>query len=172
MSEGSDPRSGKVLTLYHRAGLWLTRSLPGVLILRHLVTPLDRVVLRVTGGRRGLSPRAVPSLVLTTTGRRTGERRATLVLYLREGDRYVVVASNYGRRRHPAWSYNLEAHPEASIQIGRRVRDVVARRATRQEFERYWPRLVEIWPGWRTYRRLTDREFRMFVLEPRTGPRR
>jgi deazaflavin-dependent oxidoreductase (nitroreductase family) len=159
------PRSSNAPTLYHRFGLWLTRRLPGVLILRHVVTPLDRLVLRLTGGRRGLSPRAVPSLVLTTTGRKTGERRSTPVLYLEDGDRYVVVASNYGRHRHPGWSYNLEAHPEASIQIGRRVRGVVARRASRQEFERYWPRLVEVWPGWKTYRRLTDREFRMFVLE-------
>jgi F420H(2)-dependent quinone reductase len=95
-------RSRNVPTLYHRFGLWLTRRFPGVLILRHVVTPLDRLVLRVTGGRRGLSPRAVPSLVLTTTGRRTGERRTTPVLYLRDSERYVVVASNYGRRRHPA----------------------------------------------------------------------
>jgi deazaflavin-dependent oxidoreductase (nitroreductase family) len=149
--------------------MWLTRSVPGVLVLRHVFTPLDRAALRLTGGRRGLAPRVIPELLLTTTGRRTGRPRSTPVLYLRDGTRYVVVGSNYGRDRHPAWSSNLLAHPRATIQIGLHREALVARRATAQEFERYWPRLLEIWPGWNTYRRMTDREFRMFVLEPRTN---
>jgi deazaflavin-dependent oxidoreductase (nitroreductase family) len=157
---------------YHRLGLWLTRSVPGVLVFRYVFTPLDRAALRLTGGRLNLAPRVIPELLLTTTGRRTGQPRSTPVLYLRDGDRYVVVASNYGRERHPAWSSNLLSNPEATIQIGSRREAVVARRASPEEFERYWPRLVEMWPGWRTYRRMTDREFRMFVLEPRgaSGP--
>lgn len=135
-------------------------------MLRYVWTPLERLLLRLTGWRRGLAPRAIPELVLTTTGRRTGRRRSTPVLFLEEGDRYVVVASNYGSGGHPGWSYNLTANPQAAIQIGSVRRDVRARRATPEEFERFWPRLVEIWPGWKTYRRMTDRPFRMFVLEP------
>jgi deazaflavin-dependent oxidoreductase (nitroreductase family) len=77
------------------------------------------------------------------------------------------VASNYGASRHPAWSSNLLAEPNAEVQVGTTRQAVTARRATAEEYERWWPRLVAIWPGWRTYRRLTDREFRMFVLEPR-----
>jgi deazaflavin-dependent oxidoreductase (nitroreductase family) len=95
----------------------------------------------------------IPELLLTTTGRRSGQRRATPVLYLRDGDWYVVVASNYGRQHHPAWSSNLLANPQATIQIGTRRESVTARRASPEEFERYWPRLVEMWPGWRTYGR-------------------
>jgi deazaflavin-dependent oxidoreductase (nitroreductase family) len=154
---------------YHRLGLWLTRSVPGVLVFRYVFTPLDRAALRLTGGRLNLAPKVIPELLLTTTGRRSGQPRSTPVLYLKDGDRYVVVASNYGRERHPAWSSNLLSNPEATIQIGSRREAVVARRASAGEFERYWPRLVEMWPGWRTYRRMTDREFRMFVLEPRIG---
>jgi deazaflavin-dependent oxidoreductase (nitroreductase family) len=150
-------------------GLWLTSSVPGVFVLRYVFTPLDRTALRLTGGRWSLAPRAVPEMVLTTRGRRTGRPRPTPVLYLRDGDRSVVVASNYGRQRHPAWSSNLLATPEAVIQIGSRREAVTARRATPREFERYWPRLVAMWPGWRTYQRMTDREFRMFILEPRLG---
>ena len=155
---------------YHRLGLWLTRSVPGVMVLRYVFIPLDRPALRVSGGRLSLAPKVIPELLLTTTGRRSGERRATPVLYLRDGQRYVVVASNYGGERHPAWSANLLANPEATIQIGTRRQAVTARPASPDEFERYWPRLVEMWPGWRTYRRMTGREFRMFVLEPRGRP--
>jgi deazaflavin-dependent oxidoreductase (nitroreductase family) len=164
-------RDGKAArpTLYHRIGLWLTGRVPGVYVLRYVWTPFDRLVVRLTGGRRGLAPRVIPQMVLTTTGRRTGKRHSTPVLYLEEGDRYIVVASNYGRARHPAWSYNLLANPGATIQIGSVRRAVHGRPATPQEFERSWPRLVAIWPGWATYRRMTDRRFRMFVLEPRKG---
>jgi deazaflavin-dependent oxidoreductase (nitroreductase family) len=151
---------------YHRLGLWLTRSRPGVYVLRYVWTPLDRLALGLRGGRRGLAPRAIPELVLTTTGRRTGRRRATPLLYLEDGRRFVVVASNYGRARHPAWSANLMADPRASIRIGDRVVEVRGRPATEEEYERSGPGLLEIWPGWATYRRMTDREFRMFVLEP------
>ncbi len=153
------------MTPYHRLGVWLTGRVPGVHILRYVWTPLDRLALRLSGWRRGLAPRAIPQMVLTTTGRRTGKRRPTPVLYLEEGDRYVVLASNYGRRRHPGWSYNLMADPSATVQIGAVRRAVKGRPATPAEFERYWRRLVEIWPGWATYRRMTDRPFRMFVLE-------
>jgi deazaflavin-dependent oxidoreductase (nitroreductase family) len=138
-----------------------------VYLLRYVWTPVDRAVVRLTRGRRNIAPQALPELVLHTTGRRTGKRHATPVLYLEDQGQYVVVASNYGRPRHPGWSFNLTAEPSAEIQIGTRRRAVTARRATSEEFERWWPCLVGIWPGWLTYRRLTDREFRMFVLEPR-----
>ena len=145
----------------------MTSSTPGVYVLRHVFTPADKLVLRMTGGRRGLGPSVAPQMLLTTRGRKSGKPRANPVLYLRDGDRYVVVASNYGRERHPNWSYNLTAAPEATVQIGDKKIDVAARRATEEEFARYWPRLLRIWPGWRKYRTMTDREFRMFVLEAR-----
>ena len=151
---------------YQRFGMWLTRSTAGVYVLRHVFTPADRLVLKLTKGRRSLAPRSIPSMVLTTIGRKSGQPRSNPVLFLEDGDSYVVVASNYGRERHPAWSYNLTANPRATVQIGERTVEVTARRATSEEFERYWPRLVSIWPGWRKYRTMTDREFRMFVLEP------
>jgi deazaflavin-dependent oxidoreductase (nitroreductase family) len=151
---------------YHRLGLWLTRSTLGVYILRYIFTPADRLVLKLTNGRRSLAPRVIPEMVLTTMGRKSGLPRANPVLFLEDDGSYVVVASNYGRQRHPAWSYNLTANPSAEVQIGEELQRVTARRATEEEFARYWPRLVETWPGWRKYRTMTDREFRMFVLRP------
>lgn len=156
------------VTPYHRLGLWLTRSVPGVYFLRHVWTPLDILVLRLTQGRRSLAPRAIPEMWLTTIGRKTHRVHSTPVLYLKDGDRYVVVGSNYGRPRHPAWTHNLRANGTATVQIGAHRQEVGSRLATPDEIERYWPRLLEIWPGWATYRRMTERDFWMFVLEPRS----
>jgi deazaflavin-dependent oxidoreductase (nitroreductase family) len=157
---------GRRRSWYHRTGLTLTRSVPGVFVLKNLWTPLDKLTLRLSGGRRNLAPRDIPEMVLLTSGRRSGRTRATPVLYLKVEDRYVIVGSNYGDRRHPAWTHNLQADPRAVVQLEGRRQRVVARRATTEEFERFWPRLLRIWPGWSTYRRMTDREFRMFVLDP------
>lgn len=151
---------------YQRMGTVITRSRPGVWFLRNVFTPLDRGMLRVTAGRLGLAPRQIPELVLTTTGRRSGKLRDTPLLYLKDGDGYVVVGSDYGAPRHPGWTYNLAANPRARITIRGRPVPVVARRASPEEVDRFWPDLLRIWPGWWTYRGLTDREFRVFVLEP------
>lgn len=151
---------------YQRMGRQITRSRAGVWFLRHVFTPLDRGVLRLTGGRLGVGPRELPELVLTTRGRHSGKPRQTPLLYIEDGGRFVVVGSNYGARRHPGWTYNLEADPRATVAVRGRPTAVTARRATTEEEERFWPRLVDMWPGWRTYRTLTDRDFRMFVLEP------
>jgi deazaflavin-dependent oxidoreductase (nitroreductase family) len=104
--------------------------------------------------------------LLTTTGRRTGRHVTTPVLVLRDGNDYVVVGSNYGRDRHPAWTYNLIAHAQASLQMGSRHVGVTGERLDKAQVEAYWPRLVQMWPGWKTYRRITDRDFRMFRLTP------
>jgi len=149
-----------------RFASWLTRYRAGVYFFRYVWTPFDKLVLKLTGGRHGAAPKLIPELVLTTTGRRSGEPRSNPVLYLEEDGAFVVIGSNYGRKHHPAWTYNLTANPAATIRIGDREDAVRARRATPEEFESYWPRFIGVWAGWKTYRRMTDREFRMFVLEP------
>jgi deazaflavin-dependent oxidoreductase (nitroreductase family) len=129
-------------------------------------TPLDKLVYRVTRGRRGLSP-PDSVLLLTTTGRKSGQPRQVPVLDLRDGDRYWVMGSSYGRPHHPAWSSNLLAEPTASVHVhGRRV-EVRARLATDDERQELWPRLLKLYPTWETYATWTDRDFRLFCLEPR-----
>jgi deazaflavin-dependent oxidoreductase (nitroreductase family) len=108
----------------------------------------------------------LPTLLLTTVGRKSGASRTTPVVYLEEDDRIFVMASNFGQERHPAWSSNLLANPEASVQIGTRRMDVRGRPATEEEKARFWPRQLAIYPTWEAYRHRTDRDFRAFVLEP------
>ena len=145
---------------------WLAARKWGRSLAAGVFTPLDKLVYRITRGRRGLSP-PDSVLLLTTTGRKTGEPRQVPVLYLRDGDRYWVMGSSYGRPRHPAWSSNLLANPDAVVQVrGRRV-EVRARVGSDEERAALWPRLLELYPTWETYATWTDRGFRLFCLEPR-----
>ena len=152
--------------LPERLGRKLGNTRPGVYFFRYVFTPLDKLSYRLTKGRRGLSPPSMTTALLTTTGRRSGNEVTTPVLVLPDEGNYIVVGSNYGRGRHPAWTYNLGADPNATLQMRDQIHRVIAARLVGEEASAYWPRLVQMWPGWQTYRRITDREFRMFRLEP------
>ncbi len=107
-----------------------------------------------------------PLCYLTVRGRRSGEDRTVPLLYVADGDRVVLIGSNWGKRQHPAWALNLDAAPEATVTVAGAGRRMHTRRATPEERERYWRRAVEIWPGYDGYRGRTSREIRIFVLEP------
>lgn len=130
--------------------------------------PLDRSIARLTGGRLHLVPRALlPQLILTTTGRRSGRPRTTPLIYIEDGNDYVVVASNFGQNRRPAWSYNLEATPSATITIGCQTQSVRAQRLTESERTAIWPRAIAVWPAYRDYERWADdRTIDLYRLEP------
>jgi deazaflavin-dependent oxidoreductase (nitroreductase family) len=135
------------------------------------LVPLDRELGRLTRGRFvALGLRELPVLVLTTTGRRTGQPRSSPLLYVPDGDAYVVVGSNWGQAAQPAWSGNLLANPEATVTVrGRRI-VVRASHATGAERDRLFAKLVATWPAYRTYeQRAGDREIRVFRLVP-LGP--
>jgi deazaflavin-dependent oxidoreductase (nitroreductase family) len=131
------------------------------------LVPLDRALGRLTRGRFvAFGLRDLPTLLLTTTGRRSGVLRTTPVLYLRDGDSFVVVGSNWGQRHHPAWSANLLADPAATLTVrGERI-DVRARLVSGAERDRLWRQLRRIWPAYDTYQeRAGDRDIRVFRLE-------
>ena len=108
-------------------------------------------------------------LALTTTGRKSGQRRTTALGYLRDGTGFAVVASNSGLDRSPAWWMNLQVDPEAEVDAaGQRVR-VRGREATREERERLWPQFLEQFPGFDEYRNFTAREIPVVLLEPITA---
>jgi deazaflavin-dependent oxidoreductase (nitroreductase family) len=107
--------------------------------------------------------------MLTTTGARTGRPRTHVVLGLADGDRVVVVASNYGRRQHPAWYHNLKANPRASIVIGGVSREVFAQELHGTERDRYYQRGVEVYPGFNLYQRRAHRQIPVLALDPATN---
>jgi deazaflavin-dependent oxidoreductase (nitroreductase family) len=138
----------------------------------HLLVPIDRFCYRRSGGRFSLlhfgrrREPALQTLLLTTRGRKSGHPRTTPVLYLQDDDQLVVVGSNFGQGRHPAWSANLLADPHAWVQIRDRRQEVTARLATDEEKAALWPTLLELYPPWQAYTVRTDRQFRAFLLEP------
>jgi deazaflavin-dependent oxidoreductase (nitroreductase family) len=109
----------------------------------------------------------VRTLYLHTVGRRTGTPRRTPLYHVDEDDVVGVVTSNAGRDREPAWWLNLQTKPEAEIEVGKERRRVTARRATHAEQERLWARFVAGLRNYAAYRRRTDREIVVVILEPR-----
>jgi deazaflavin-dependent oxidoreductase (nitroreductase family) len=154
------------MNLYEHCLRRLARRPWVALVGRYLVTPVDRFLRARTDGRLGLTGR-VPTLLLTTTGRRTGRPRTTPLFYRHDGDRLAIVATNFGRPNHPAWSANLLASPDARVRLDREDRAYRARLATAAEETRLWPAFDAHWPAYASYRARCRRDVRMFILEPR-----
>ena len=121
---------------------------------------------RLTGGLLGGSVMGRSILLLTTTGRKTGTRRTTPLLYLEDGENLVVIASNGGHPRHPAWWLNLEQTPQAEVQIRSEKRRVSAEEATGEERERLWRAVVEVYSGYEGYQKSTKRRIPLVILRP------
>lgn len=122
-------------------------------------------IYRATRGRLLGRVGRAPVLLLTTTGRRSHRRRTAPVLYLRRGEDLVVIGSNAGNANAPAWALNLEAHPEATVEIGGETRAVRARIAEGDERTELWNAMSEQYSGFEHYRERTTRDIRVFVLE-------
>ena len=129
---------------------------------------------RSTGGRVGGTWRIgagfrnpVPICLLEHRGRMTGKLHTTPLVYLDDGDRVIVVASQAGRPEHPMWYLNLLAHPDVTVQVGRWRRPMRARVADDAERAVLWPRLVDLYADYDSYQSWTDRVIPVVVLEPR-----
>lgn len=133
---------------------------------QRVATKLHTYIYRATGGRLGGRMVGAPVLLLTTTGRKTGRRHTIPLLYLEDGENFVVVASNGGAPRHPAWWSNLRADPEANVEIGGRELRARAQKASPEEKEWLWPRLVAMYGAYENYQRRTDREIPVVILRP------
>ena len=133
-----------------------------------VVPPVDRLLSRLSGGRVVLSGTLVPSLVLETTGARSGQRRTTPLACLPEDDgSFLVVGSNFGRERHPAWTANLQADPEATVTHRGRTVPVRAQLLDPEQKAAVWPRLTALWPNYDRYTEVSGRDLRVFRLVPR-----
>jgi deazaflavin-dependent oxidoreductase (nitroreductase family) len=122
----------------------------------------------VSDGRIGKSLGGRPMLLLRTVGRRTGQPRTAALLYVRDGDAYVVIASKGGKPQHPGWFHNLRAQPEVEIQVGRERFPVRARVAEGEERSRLWARADEVNKGqYAEYQSRTTRVIPVIVLDPK-----
>ena len=140
----------------------------GSWLARNTASRIDPWLYRVTGGRvTSTGVPTIPQLVLITVGRKSGKSRPAQVACLEDGDDHIVVASNFGGERHPAWALNLEANPEATIHVGERRIEIRAERVPEEEMPALWPRLDAVVPQFRVYRSRTDRDIRVFRLRPR-----
>lgn len=139
----------------------------GTRFIRALV-PLDRRMLKATKGRyTALGPFGLQILVLTTIGRKSGQRRESPLIYTRDGDRLYLFGSNFGQSTHPAWSSNLMANPDAWVTMGGREIEVRARQLSGTDYDRANERFMTYLKVYPTYRTRTDRDIRIFELAPR-----
>ncbi|QBJ97156.1 nitroreductase family deazaflavin-dependent oxidoreductase [Rhodococcus sp. ABRD24] len=127
---------------------------------------------RATGGRLGgkwrvgsAFPWGIPICLLTTTGRKSGQPRVSPLLFLEDGDRVVLVASQGGLPKNPMWYLNIRANPSVTVQIKSAVRTMQARVATDEERAQLWPRLVELYADFDNYQSWTDRQIPVVICE-------
>jgi len=108
----------------------------------------------------------LPTLLLTTTGRKSGEPRSLPLIYGNVDDSYVIIASKGGMPTHPIWYLNLEAKPECALMIGAKAVSARARVVTGKERERIWAQMAKIYPPYLDYQKATEREIPVIVLDP------
>ena len=116
-------------------------------------------------GRMGKSP----ILLLNTVGRKTGRRRTSPLLYVMDGEDFVIIASKGGAPTHPAWYLNLKANPDATVEIGDREVRVRAEEVASEEKVRLWQKMLEMYPTYDDYQTKTKREIPLLVLRPAEG---
>lgn len=132
-----------------------------------VLPPVDRAVHRLSKGKLSVSGAMVPSIVLTTTGSRSGLARQSPLACVPDDGGWYVVGSNFGQDTHPAWTGNLLADPAATLSDRGRSFPVTARLLTEQEKAEVWPKLVAVWPPYDDYVELAaGRSLRVFRLEP------
>ena len=132
---------------------------------------IDPLLLRLSDGEISI-PRVLaglPTVQLATVGAKTGKERTVPVLGLSDDDLWVVFATNWGGRRHPAWYHNLQANPEVELTDGGATKTYLARDATDDERDAYWERAKRLYIGFEAYQRRTDREIPVVVLIPEDG---
>ena len=131
--------------------------------LRYVTDHVDRYV--ATDGDDGFEWHGAECIILTTTGRKTGEPRRSPLIRIRDGDRYLVVASMGGSPTHPLWYLNLVADPSVIIQDRAEVHHLTARTASPEEKAELWPKAVAEWPDYDEYQAKTERDIPLVICE-------
>lgn len=141
--------------------------MPSDLVLKAMNTT-HRIMLKLTGNRLGASVIGMPSLELTTVGRKSGRPRSVMLTSpLQQGDAYVVVASRGGDDVHPAWFLNLRDNPDVEVQVvGKPKQKMHARVASADERAEMWPQITDKFRNYAGYQKRTEREIPLVLLEP------
>ena len=145
----------------------LTRTRAFRTLAPKVMPPVERLVAAVTGSQVQLSGLLVPSLVLHSTGAKTGLTRDVPLMYTPDGrGRAIIAGTNFAGGRHPGWTVNLAANPVAEITVRGRVLEVRATRISEAQRDAAWARIEAQWPGYRAYERKSGRTVRLFLLQP------
>jgi deazaflavin-dependent oxidoreductase (nitroreductase family) len=147
------------------------RHFPFFVPLKQIIPAVHLAVFRASNGRFGSKLAGQKMLLLTTTGRRSGRRRTVPLLYVDDGDRYIVIGSNWAGPKHPLWVGNLLAKPEARVQVRNKRRRVTAHIAAGEERERLWELVTRQYSEYNAYaaRLAATREIPLIVLTPHTS---
>lgn len=136
-------------------------------VVARLVTGFHEAVFRVSNGRVGNKGFGMPVVMLTTTGRKSGKRRTTMLTSpTQDGEGIVLVASYGGDDRHPAWFLNLRDNPEVEVTMRGQTRPMRARVASSEEKAELWPRVVAAYRGYGQYQKRTERDIPLVIVEP------
>ena len=153
--------------LFQRSMRRFAATRPGSWLFARTLHHADRVVYRASGGRTTFASAVsgLPVVMLTSTGAKSGRESTVPLLGFEEGDAVILIASNYGQAHHPAWFYNMRAHPQARLVVRGRRREVVAEEVESPERERYLAVAAVAYPGYRRYeRRAAPRRISVFRL--------
>ncbi|ORA08036.1 nitroreductase family deazaflavin-dependent oxidoreductase [Mycobacterium arosiense] len=158
---------------FHRAIRSFAATNAGRVLFGSSAPRLERLIRRLTGGKLSFAEVAsgLPTLILTTTGAKSGKQRAVAVCGIPHPDGVAVIATNYGAAKHPGWYHNLKANPTATMMLDGNTWRVTARLAAPNERDRIWARGVELYPGYEKEQMWAgDRHFEAFVLTRTSGP--
>ncbi len=151
--------------MYKRFINWFSTTPVGRWLVIHLAARLDPVLYKLTGGKlTTVGPQVIPQLVLTSTGRKSGQKRNVQLGFTADGADYLIVASNLGGNSHPGWSYNLDANPNVQIQVGADTKEVIASRISDEEKGALWARISATIPQMKSYRVRTNRNIKVYRL--------
>ena len=137
-------------------------------VLSHILQPADEIVLFLTRGKHTVAELLLPTIEVETIGARTGQRRTHPLGGFLDGDKYVLVGTNFGSQHHPAWVHNLRAHPDCVVHAHGKTGAYLARETDGEEREKYWQLVVSYYKTYAVYeQRAAPRRIAVIVLEPK-----